>query len=241
MINNDLISIIIPTYNRFKFLLNTLKSVKQQSYKNIEIIVINDGSSEKEYYEYNWEENGIIIINLETNSKEKFGYGCVGYVRNEGIKKSSGKYIAFCDDDDIWLPDKLEKQIVALKESDCKMCCTDGYIGTGEYDEKKKYKKYNAEHCYKAIKNKYVQKNSDLLNNGFPKIWNLEFLKIHNCVINSSVLIEKSILDIINGVPLKRRGQDYLCWLNALKYTNIIYLDDLYFYIDRKHGNGSNH
>ena len=67
----DKVSIIIPTYNRFNFLLNTIKSVKEQTYKNIEIIVINDCSTQKEYYEYNFD-NDIIIINLKENSKKKF-------------------------------------------------------------------------------------------------------------------------------------------------------------------------
>ena len=50
----DIVSVIIPTFNRFKYLLNTIKSVKEQTYNNIEIIVVNDCSTEKEYYEYNW-------------------------------------------------------------------------------------------------------------------------------------------------------------------------------------------
>ena len=49
----DLVSVIIPTYNRFEFLHNTIKSIIEQTYKNIEIIVVNDCSSKKEYYEYN--------------------------------------------------------------------------------------------------------------------------------------------------------------------------------------------
>ena len=50
----DCVSVIIPTFNRFKFLLNAVQSIKLQTYNNIEIIVVNDCSSEKEYYEYNW-------------------------------------------------------------------------------------------------------------------------------------------------------------------------------------------
>ena len=49
------VSVIIPTFNRFKYLLNTIKSVREQTYKNLEIIVVNDCSTQKEYYEYNWE------------------------------------------------------------------------------------------------------------------------------------------------------------------------------------------
>ena len=88
----DKVSVIIPTYNRFKYLLNTIKSVKEQSYPNIEIIVVNDKSIQKEYYDYDWESNNIKMIHLEKNSKEIFGYPCAGYVRNKGIELSSGKY-----------------------------------------------------------------------------------------------------------------------------------------------------
>ena len=65
----DKVSVIIPTYNRFKYLMNTLKSVKEQTYSNIEIIVVNDRSSQKEYYEYDWQENNIRIIHLEKKVK----------------------------------------------------------------------------------------------------------------------------------------------------------------------------
>ena len=58
----DKVSVIIPTYNRFKYLLNTIESVKKQTYTNLEIIVINDKSTQKEYYEYDWNSNNIKII-----------------------------------------------------------------------------------------------------------------------------------------------------------------------------------
>ena len=139
----ELVSVIIPSFNRFKFLMNAIKSIKSQTYKNIEIIVINDCSSEKEYYEYDWEKNGIQILHLKNNSKEIFGFVCVGYVRNMGINVASGKYIAFCDDDDIWMPDKLELQINAMKRTGCRMSSTEGFFGYGIYDSDKTYSKYN--------------------------------------------------------------------------------------------------
>ena len=103
----DKVSVIIPTYNRFKYLLNTIESVKKQTFTNLEIIVINDKSTQKEYYEYDWDANNIIIIHLQENTKKMFGYACAGYVRNKGIERSTGNYIAFCDDDDIWFPKKI--------------------------------------------------------------------------------------------------------------------------------------
>ena len=62
------ISVIIPSYNRFEYLLNAIDSVKNQTYSNIEIIVINDGSTQKEYYEHNLSSE-IIKIDLQTNQK----------------------------------------------------------------------------------------------------------------------------------------------------------------------------
>ena len=67
----DKVSVIIPTYNRFKYLLNTIESVKKQTYTNLEIIVINDKSTQKEYYEYDWNSNNIKIIHLEKNREDK--------------------------------------------------------------------------------------------------------------------------------------------------------------------------
>ena len=66
----DKVSVIIPTYNRFSYLLNAINSIKEQTYSNIEIIVVNDCSTQKEYYEHDWSD--IKIIHLEKNSKDKF-------------------------------------------------------------------------------------------------------------------------------------------------------------------------
>lgn len=232
---NDKVSVIIPTYNRFKYLLNAIQSVKNQTYKNIEIIVVNDCSTEKEYYSYHW--NGVKIIHLKENSRKKFGYPCAGYVRNQGIKVASGKYIAFLDDDDCWLPNKLSLQVLALKNSKYKMCSTDGLIGKGIYDSKKSYRKYNAEYYYNILQNIYKRKGSNLLEDGIPDIWNLDFLKIHNCVICSSVIVEKELLDKVGGMDNVINGkEDYGCWLKLLEHTNCIYLKDICFYYDLGHG-----
>jgi glycosyltransferase involved in cell wall biosynthesis len=238
----DKVSVIIPTYNRFEYLLRTIKSVIEQTYSNLEIIIVNDCSTQKEYYEYDWNTHNIIIIHLEENSKKKFGFGCAGFVRNKGIEISSGKYIAFCDDDDIWFPQKIELQLKAMNETGCKMSSTDGLFGNGIYDSTKIYKKYNAEHYYSTLQTIYKNKGSHLLDNGFPKIWTFDFLKIHNCVICSSVVIEKELLDKIGKMnQLKNGEEDYDCWLRVLCHTASVYIEDICFYYDGNHGYGQNY
>jgi glycosyltransferase involved in cell wall biosynthesis len=238
----DKVSVIIATYNRFKYLLNTIKSVKEQTYLNIEIIVVNDKSIETEYYDYDWDSNNIKIIHLEKNSKDKFGYSCAGFVRNKGIEISSGKYIAFCDDDDIWFPNKIEMQLKAMRKTGCKMSSTDGLIGNGIFNPTKSYNIYNADYYYETLQNIYNNKGSNLLDNGFPIIWNLNFLKIHKCVICSSVVIEKTILDKINNMKCVKNGEeDYYCWLSALQHTDSVYVKDICFYYDYGHGYGHNY
>ena len=139
------ISAIIPSYNRFEYLLNAIDSVKNQTYQNIEIIVINDGSTQKEYYEYNFPSE-IIKIDLQTNQKNIIGYVSEGYIRNFGIKKASGEYLAFLDDDDIWMPEKLEMQLNRLLETGSKFSSTEGFFGKGIFDNSKNYPLYNKEY-----------------------------------------------------------------------------------------------
>ena len=238
----DKVSVVIPTFNRFKYVLNTIKSVKEQTYTNIEIIVVNDCSTEKEYYEYDWKKEGVIFISTEKNTKTVFGYACAGYVRNKGLELASGKYIGFCDDDDIWFPRKIELQLEAMKRYGCKMSSTDGLLGNGVYDSTKMYRKYNSEYYYNELQYIYKTKGSNLLDNGFPRIWDLSFIKIHNCIICSSILIEKEILDKINNMKFVPNGQeDYDCWLRALEHTSSAYVNEVCFYYDGGHGYGTNH
>jgi glycosyltransferase involved in cell wall biosynthesis len=242
------VSVIIPSFNRFSFLLNTIKSVKEQTYKNIEIIVVNDCSTQKEYYEYDWISNGIIIVHLEQNTKQQFGYPCVGYVINKGIEIYTGEYFSTCDDDDMWFPNKLELQLYAMKETGCKMSSTDGLFGRGVYNPENKYKKYNAEHYYNILQNVYRRNGHGELDNGFPRIWSLDFLKIHNCIIACSVIIHRDIITKIGKkLEIKMGGAningktvhiDYDYWLRALEHTNSVYVDDVCVYYDGAHGSG---
>jgi glycosyltransferase involved in cell wall biosynthesis len=102
------ISVIIPTYNATKTVLATIASVQAQTYRDIEIIVINDGSTDN-LLEY--------LAPTVTDARVKiYSYpnGGLPVARNRGIARSTGEYIAFIDADDLWTPDKLERQLQAL-------------------------------------------------------------------------------------------------------------------------------
>jgi glycosyltransferase involved in cell wall biosynthesis len=233
----DKVSVIIPTYNRFKYLLNTLDSVKKQDYENIEIIVVNDCSTQKDYYDYNFGDN-VKIIHLKENSKTKFGYACAAYVRNIGVLSSTGKYIVFCDDDDIWMPTKISKQLKGMNNTGCKMSCTMGYSSFGIYQNDKKYKLYNEEQHFETLRNIY-KRYGYTLSKEFPDIWDFNFIRVHNCIVTSSVVIDKEILIKIKLMKHINTSEDYDCWLKALQHTNCVYIKDPLFYYDAGHAEGS--
>ena len=235
---DDLVTVIIPTYNRFTYLLNTLKSVQNQTYKNIEIIIVNDGSSQEEYYHHKFE--GCIVVNMDKNTKTRFGHASPGgFQRSIGMKIASGKYMAFVDDDDYWMPDKIEKQVAAMKETGCLMSCTDGYYGNGIYNPEQKYTIYNQEKYFGVLKSIYGRKGKGhLLENGFPKIWNKEYMDTHNCCIASSVMMERSIIDKIGYFSNQLWAPDYEYWQRIIQHTDCVYLSEPLLYYDGGHGGG---
>jgi len=101
------ISIIIPTYNRANLLAKSINSVLSQTYKDFELIVVDDGSTDNtsEIVE-NFKKNDVRIVYIHIDNS-----GGPAHPKNIGIKKAQGEYIAFLDDDDEWMSTKLEKQI----------------------------------------------------------------------------------------------------------------------------------
>ncbi len=111
-----LVSIVIPVYNREKFIGRAINSVLQQSYKNLELIIVDDCSHDDSLKVIrSFKDKRIKVIALEQNSG-------ANVARNKGIMASRGEYIAFQDSDDEWLPDKLFKQIAYMQQNDCKAC-----------------------------------------------------------------------------------------------------------------------
>jgi len=239
-----LVSVVIPSYNRFDYLMNAIQSVLTQTYTLYEIIIVNDHSTDQRYYNCTIEklDSRIKFIHLPKNTKSLFGFVCSNYVRDVGVANSKGKYIAFLDDDDIWFPTKLEKQIDLIKITNTKLCCTDGYYGLGVFDPSKSYKLYNKESNYEGIKSTHESKGSNLLKDGFPDIFNHRFLSYHNCVVTSSVLINKELLVDHSCIQYMMNGmEDYVIWMTATNFSDMCYVKDPCFYYDGEHGDGRNY
>ena len=233
--SQPLVSVVIHSFDRFKYLLNAIKSIENQTYKNYEIILVNDDSNQKEYYEHNFPK---FVKKLDIKKDEVPEWtGSRQALINIGVDNSSGKYIALLDDDDYWLPTKLETQIQQMLETGSGFSSTEGYFGEGIFDSTSKYKLYNQEYFYKILKKKY-RKTNYLKSGKFPKYWDYDFLKIHNCVIKSSVVIEKKIFNISGGFRGLPKNADYDFWLSVLQLTDLLYIDEPLFYYDGAHGDG---
>ena len=109
----ELVSIIMPTYNSSKFVAESIESIQRQTYSNWELVITDD---------YSNDETRRIISEFAANDKRiklfqmprNFG---AGDSRNNSIKQARGRYIAFCDSDDCWMAEKLEKQIKFMQDN----------------------------------------------------------------------------------------------------------------------------
>jgi glycosyltransferase involved in cell wall biosynthesis len=133
---SGLISVIIPTYNRADCISKAIDSVLAQSYKDYEIIVVDDGSTDntKEVLQLYVRDNRIRYIHQENE-------GCAS-ARNTGIHASCGRWIAFLDSDDRWHPEYLERQMNCLAHLPVEVCFTNVDF---DYDGKKEFSSKSAD------------------------------------------------------------------------------------------------
>jgi glycosyltransferase involved in cell wall biosynthesis len=110
---NPRVSVVIPTYNRKAVLLESIASVRQQTFGDLEILVCDDGSSDGS------REAVQAVAAADGRVRWIAGEHCgaPGLVRNRGIRASAGEWIAFQDSDDLWIPQKLEKQMAVLRNA----------------------------------------------------------------------------------------------------------------------------
>jgi len=124
-----LISVVILTYNGAGYIKKAVESVRSQSYQNIEIVIVDDGSTDETpeiISEFSKKDSRIIILTNRTN---------LGFVKslNKGVKKAQSKYIARLDDDDIWCDSKkIEKQVEFLEKDKDYVLVGGGMIKTNE-------------------------------------------------------------------------------------------------------------
>ncbi len=207
MNKNPEVSVIIPTYNRGNLIARAIQSVLKQTHQNFEIIVIDDASADntKEVIQ-SFNDSRIKYIKHQVN---KGGSAA----RNTGIKIAQGKYIAFLDSDDEWLPEKLEKQVKKIKESNEKV----GVI----------YTRYWILQNNKKFLSKEPQKRGDIFEDELFEDW---------ITPTSCVLVKKECFERVGGfdenLPVR---QDYDMWLRISKYFYFDFIKEplVKIYLDR--------
>jgi glycosyltransferase involved in cell wall biosynthesis len=199
-----LVSVIIPTYNRYDMLHIAIKSVLEQTYQNIEVIVVNDCSTDARYYDGSLEKyEKTKVIHLPKNQREVYNVAAAqGVVRQFGIERASGEWIAFLDDDDLFLGSKIETQLNALADSQYLMCSTNMYTINGN----------------REIFGIYLKQN-------LPSVFTRDLIVTENYINNSTVIVHKTILDKAGPCRLID-AEDWDLWKRCLEHTNCIYISD---------------
>ena len=188
------VSVIVTTFNRKFFLSQTINSILEQSFNDFELIIVDnmsvDGTSDYvlgiadprvRYFRNS--NNGVIAVN-----------------RNYGIGKAKGQYVAFCDDDDLWLMDKLRLQVAQLKgDPSIAMCYTNAESFVGDV----------------TLSHKMIRR----------VVYKYHFLQLlrGNFIPNSSVLIRRDIfikLGLLNEVSSLR--EDYEMWLRVTFFYAVV-------------------
>lgn len=120
----DKVSVIVPSYNRENTIKSCISSIQEQTYKNTEIIVVDDGSSDNTKNIINElieTDQRIILLSLDCNEGAQSA-------RNYGIRKATGKWIAFLDSDDEWIKDSLEKRLALINKEGTDAVYSDCFI-----------------------------------------------------------------------------------------------------------------
>lgn len=194
---DNLVSVIVPIYNAEDFMRETLDSILAQTYKDIEIMCIDDMSTDSSrdiIAEYASKYDNIRPILLEENAG-------VSNARNTGIANARGRYIAFLDSDDVWLPEKIEKQINFMKENN---------------------------YAFTFTSYRFMDSDSNPLNTIVRAKDELTYKKLlrHNAISCLTVIIDREHIEDIY-MP-KIHHEDYAAWLRILKRGHKAYgLDEV--------------
>lgn len=213
------VSVIVPVYNAEKYLEKCIKSILNQTLKEIEIILINDGSidSSKEIIEkYAKQDRRIVVVNKENSGPAN--------TRNYGIKIAKGKYIGFVDSDD-YIEAEMYEKLIEVAEIDCvqmAMCnYNDIYIQGNKIELVTHKLKSNKVHHKQYIRDNIISKFTGNINYGFFSLWNKIYLR--EWILDLGFLIDET----------RDHGEDW--WFNINLFMNLdsfICIDDsLYNYM----------
>lgn len=195
MRNKETISVVIPTYNRASTLSAAIQSVLMQTYPALEILVCDDGSTDNSRdLIYKMNDPKIVWIDCGRN-------GGPAVPRNKGIRASKGDWVAFLDSDDLWLPEKLERQMSALAGHGAKASCANAM----------------------RVKNNTV---SGPYFTGGKEVLGFRDLLPVNPVICSSVLVNKQVLLATPLFPGSKEFiaiEDYALWLKISCLTPFVF------------------
>lgn len=189
-----LVSVIMPTYNCGQFIVESLESVIAQTITDWEIQLVDDCSTD----------NTLEVIKPYLEKYPQIRYYCLpqnggpAAARTEGIKRASGKYIAFLDSDDLWSSDKLEKQIAFMEKNHVYFSCT-GYAQMNEQGESLGTAMLPAK-----------------------KISYNKCIRLSNPIGNLTVMYDQEKLGKFT-VPLIKKRNDFALWLQILKKTDYCY------------------
>lgn len=192
---NELVSIILPSYNTEKFIAETIRSVLSQTYTNWELIIVDDCSNDNtdSVVSEFLKDTRISYIKNKNNSGAAVS-------RNRALEMAKGKWIAFLDSDDLWMPEKLEKQIAFMKENNYHFSYTN-YV---EIDEESKANG-------KSVTGpKYVTKR---------RMYNYCWM---GCL---TVMYDADVVGLIKIADIKKNN-DYAMWLKVCKKANCYLLDE---------------
>ena len=191
---NELVSVIMPSYNTARFIKEAIESVLNQTYQNFEIIIVDDCSTD----------NTDEVIAAITDERIKYiknqKNSGAAISRNRALREARGKWIAFLDSDDVWLPEKLEKQIAFMEENGYQF----SYTAYGEMDEESNLTGVCVTGPKKITK-------TGMYNYCWP-----------GCL---TVMYDADAIGLIQIADLKKNN-DYAMWLKAIRKANCYLLNE---------------
>ena len=196
---NELVSIIMPSYNTAEYISDSIKSIQDQTYSNWELLVVDDCSTDNSVEIIkSFKDPRIILLRNDENSGAAIS-------RNYALREAKGKWIAFLDSDDIWVSEKLEKQIKFMKDNHYAFTFTDYRI------------------CLNGERMPYINTGPDVVDK--RKMYNYCY------VSTSTVMYDREKIGLIQIANLKKNN-DYAMWLQAIEKSDAYRLPEcLSFYI----------